>query len=304
MQNNLCLTYPKFITMELNRLKGGRLVNIDKNFFEKIDLNEVVSVSFFGDKVFDHPHLDFFLHKLQSKKIISSVDILAKRDDFFRLKEKTRLFSQIRLHVFSADKKLHDRLIGEKNNFADFEKYVVNNKDKDFIKKSKVILMPIGESNDSEKEIDNLYKLAKKNGFFFSPFISSKFDRIGKLSKKKYKRITQILADLYRKDRQRIMFLDEPLICLFTHEANLCPAGRLLIHIDVEGDYYPCRYSTYQVGRAGLSLTSVWKSFSKKREVCEECKDCQKASICGYGCIATKEKYLYNKDSFCFYSNS
>ena len=97
------------------------------------------------------------------------------------------------------------------------------------------------------------------------------------------------------------------------HSAG-CPAGHTLIHIDCNGDMYPCAGLSVKELKLGNLLTDdpsyIWNNNLKlkqmrniKRLVIGKCSNCDKLNNCRAGCRAISYAYgnLLNSDPTCAY---
>lgn len=202
------------------------------------------------------------------------------------LKSKLQVVNQFRITLFSLSKKQDNHLSVIDDHFSRSLKVL------DFLKLnfggSIVLLFPLLSAN--YQEITKVASFAFKKGIYFNPIFLPQSYNGNAIDKNEYWEVARCISKLKQKYPKKI-FSDFPLAAkCYDNLHGWCPAGRLLMNINIKGEISLCPYSNNFIGSLRkFSLINYW--IKCQEEAARLIANCEKRKCfkkCGGGCLTNR----------------
>ena len=195
---------------------------------------------------------------------------------------------QIRLRLFSLNPNLHNKLAGDNRSFQKtmvFSKWLADN-----YSGGKIMVFPVCRENYTE--ITAVLAWCRKLNLTPNIFVVPRQHEYA-LDYQTYHIVQRTISYLPLKD----IIIDVPLLGL-SGWSNICPGGRLAMHIGIDGGIKPCPHFPYPLCWLEKDIPSTWRTLQERiADLNDLCRSCEHFSVCGGGCLANKNEA--GKDHYC-----
>jgi len=196
---------------------------------------------------------------------------------------------QIRLHLFSLNPHLHNRIACDRQSFrktTEYARWLADN-----FSGEKIMVFPVCWEN--YEEMPAVVDWCRGLNFIPNFFVVPRQHEYS-VDVQDYRVVLQALRKLPPED----IIIDVPLLGL-SGWSNICPGGRLAMYVGVDGEIKPCPDFPYPLCWLEEDIPRAWRTLQGKiAELNRQCSSCGHFSVCGGGCLANKTEA--GKDCYCF----